>query len=66
MKETLQSAEGRYYREVTSNTRGAIRMRSSGIELVESASNFGLGAGQMPSSLCLVARDTCFILSRPK
>jgi hypothetical protein len=65
LKETLQSAEGAYYAEVTANTRGAIRMRSRGIELVEPASST-LGSGQLPNSLNSVATDTCFIVSHPK
>jgi len=66
LKETVRSAEGRYYAEVTSNTRGAIKMRSRGVEVVEPASNADLGSSQMPGSLSSVATDTCFIVSRPK
>jgi hypothetical protein len=65
LKEILQSAEGRYYTEVTATARGAIRMRSRGIELVEPARS-GLGSDQLHSSPSSVATDTCFIVSRPR
>jgi len=65
LEETLGQAQGMYYAEVTSNTRGAISMRSRGIELVEPAGST-LGSGQIPIPLGSVATDTCFIVSHPR
>ena len=66
LEETLRQAKGRYYSEVTSSTRGTIKMRSRGIEVVEPVSSSDFGAGQEPSVLGSVATDTCFIVSHPR
>jgi hypothetical protein len=65
LEETLQQAQGRYYAEVTSNTRGAITMRTRGIGLVEPASS-SLESGHVPIPESLVATDTCFIVSQAR
>ncbi|MBW2345682.1 MAG: DUF4384 domain-containing protein [Deltaproteobacteria bacterium] len=66
LEETLQQARGKYYSEVTSSARGAIQMRSRGIEVVQPASSSETGSVQIPSYLSSVATDTCFIVSLPR
>jgi len=65
LEETLKQAQGRYYVEVTSNTRGAITMRSRGIGLVEPASST-LESDHIPIPASSVATDTCFIVSHSR
>jgi hypothetical protein len=66
LEEILQQAEGQYYTKITSSTRGALDMRSRGIEVVMPSSSSEVGVGHRPSAASSVATDTCFIVSNPK
>lgn len=65
LDETLQQAHGRYFTEVTSNTRGAISMRSRGLGVVQAAGTMPqFDDPSIPANS--VATDTCFIVSHHK
>jgi hypothetical protein len=66
LEEILQQAKGRYYTKITSNTRGALDMRSRGIEVAMPLSSSEVDVGHRLSALNSVATDTCFIVSNPK
>jgi hypothetical protein len=65
LEETLKQAQGRYYAEVTSNTRGAINIRSRGIGVIETTGST-LESDHVPIPESLLATDTCFIVSHPR
>jgi len=61
LAETLAAGAGGFYSEVTSDTRGAIEMRTRGIGVVPAAGKSSQ-AGPVEAA---VASDTCLIVSRP-
>ena len=66
IKETLRKAQGGYYSETVSNTRGAINLRTRGIGVVQPA-NLPVGTQyQGTTAITQIATDTCFIVSHLK
>ncbi len=59
IEEALKKAEGGYYSEVTSNTDGALQIRSRGVKVVTQAAAPVLEV----DSSSPIATDTCFIVS---
>lgn len=66
IKETLRKAQGGYYSETVSNTRGAVNLRTRGIGVVQPA-NLPVGTQyQGTTADTQTATDTCFIVSHTK
>jgi ElaB/YqjD/DUF883 family membrane-anchored ribosome-binding protein len=66
IKETLQKAEGGYYSESVSSTRGAVNLRTRGVGVVQPA-NLPVGTQyQGTTATTQIATDTCFIVSHLK
>jgi len=66
IKETLQKAQGGYYSETVSNTRGAVNLRTRGVGVVQPA-NLPVGTQyQEANFIDKIATDTCFIVSHLK
>jgi len=61
----LKGANGGYYSEMSSNTRGTLDIRKRGITVVRPAGGAVTGSGS-PSPPAAVATDTCFIVSHSK
>jgi hypothetical protein len=62
----IQGAQGGYYTEVTSTTRGALEVRTRGIQVVRPESGTAGEAVDAQMQRVSVATDTCFIASRPR
>jgi len=65
IEEVVSGTRGGYYAEVTSTTRGAIEMRTRGIQVVRPESSSTIEASSTQHELSPVATDTCFIVSHP-
>ena len=66
IKETLRKAQGNYYSETVSNTRGAVNLRTRGVGVVKPA-NLPVGTQYQGAIFTdKIATDTCFIVSYPK
>jgi hypothetical protein len=63
LDETLKSADGRYYSEMTANTRSALQVRTRGIGLVAAASDRPPAGAAAPGKAAAISTDTCFIVS---
>lgn len=66
LEEIFSAADGGYYTEVTANTRGAIQVRTRGINVVQTVNGTGSGSNSGPGRKSGVASDTCFIVSHPR
>jgi len=64
--EILRSSKDGYYSETTSNTHGALDIRSRGIQVVRPENGTVANVSDSHQSLGTVATDTCFIVSRPR
>ncbi|MEA3436275.1 MAG: DUF4384 domain-containing protein, partial [Thermodesulfobacteriota bacterium] len=66
IKETLRKAQGDYYSETVSNTRGAVNLRTRGVGVVQPA-NLPVGTQYQGAIFTdKIATDTCFIVSHSK
>ena len=66
IKETLRKAQGGYYSETVSNTRGAVNLRTRGVGVVQPA-NLPVGTQYQGAIFTdKIATDTCFIVSHTK
>jgi len=65
IEEIVRDSHGGYYTEVTANTRGAIEMRTRGIQVVPLDGNSTIEASSIRHGLSLMTTDTCFIVSHP-
>ena len=65
IEEIIQDSQGGYYTEVTENSRGAIEMRTRGIQVVQPEGNSTIEASSIHHGLSPVTTDTCFIVSHP-
>ncbi|NVM21154.1 MAG: DUF4384 domain-containing protein [Desulfobacterales bacterium] len=66
IEEILKQARGGFYSELTTNTSGAIRMRSRGLGVVQPASSPVPAVLQTSLPLSPAATDTCFIVSHAR
>ncbi len=64
--ELLQRSPDGYYSETTSNTRGALDIRSRGIQIVPPESGTVINTSTSHICLAPVATDTCFVVSHPR
>jgi len=58
-------AQGAYYTELSSNTRGALEIRTRGIQVVRPGDNATVDTQYANQTIAPVATDTCFIVSHP-
>jgi len=66
IKETLRKAQGGYYSETVSSTRGAVNLRTRGVGVVQPA-NLPVGTQYQGTTAAIqIATDTCFIVSHTK
>jgi len=66
IKETLRKAQGGYYSETVSSTRGAVNLRTRGVGVVQPA-NLPVGTQYQGAIFTdKIATDTCFIVSHLK
>jgi len=59
-------AHGDYYTEVSSDTHGALEIRTRGIQVIRPEGNSTVATTTAHQTLIPVATDTCFIVSHPK
>jgi hypothetical protein len=58
-------AQEAYHTEVSSNTRGALEIRTRGIQVVRPEDNTTVDMQYANQTIAPVATDTCFIVSHP-
>jgi len=59
-------AHGDYYSEVSSDTHGALEIRTRGIQVIRPEGNSTVATTTAHQTLIPVAADTCFIVSHPR
>jgi len=62
----MENNQGGYYSEITSDTRGALELRTRGIQIMRPDHSTAVKAADSHLQRVPPATDTCFIVSHPK
>jgi hypothetical protein len=64
--ELIKDNQGAYYSEITSDTRGALELRTRGIQIVQPEKSTAAELADSHLQRVPVATDTCFIVSHAR